>query len=1322
MINELKPQKLVYRDGISQAQRLVAELDPDYIRVEERSLADFVKFANDFAAYLKFFNSENEAAGNWGAFLSGGFEYGSPDQLNWLSGLIAYAENGHESAGYANHADQFANPHIVLFITFLKLLGNIKVQLNQFTKQHLDLYYYQLLGLDQKKPIPDVVNFIVQLTNEVDELVLKKGTQVTAGKDNLGKDRVYNIQKDTLITKAAVAGIKSLYADKRPVYLADKWDEKNKLRSVKEMMSMALGYDTFDPDQFLDADKKTDKDLVSRTALKYQLSDDHLTAIIDLFSTPKSILNGNYVVTALTTAYRRLQIKNKQKQAAGLFAFIELLLADADGRLPNFNGQAVDENIFLQINKALLDKADTLRGPALLYATKELLLSVADFSTLAAYVQKRELDERDWAQVYALLDVVLQKKGIAAVVPPDTEWLDMAKEDDLKAAIMQGETGHARAFGRVSAGNTLYPAIGLAIASPKFVLNDGKRVIDIYLSCTQINGLEKARLQQELNSKAKKMPPFRMMLSADGGWKEIAVNELSFDDFIRTGNSTALPGLSFSNGKISCASAQFAKADVGNYVVDAGGQVYLIEGYIDQKNVEVTLKATVAAAANNQKYAANDVYLNALRIRLNMDEEVTTVTDVPVLPKGLLKEYGGQPMLAMVLNNSGGKQNPAYISWYQLLHQLVIQKIRVDIAVTGIRALTLQNDFSVLSPKKPFEPFGTVPQVGNRFYFSHSQLAGKAIDALTLDFEWLNAPQDFKAYYANYRKVADEEINNSNKPITGNEHFLGKLELIDNEDATPLGNIKLFARNAPVSIRGSFEDIPVDKLNTGEDVVNWKRYFSLELLTDFNHAAYTALLTKQALAYDDKAIRAYTLNAPYVPKIKQLTAGYTTSFEILPGKPDDSARLIGIEAFGYRELSPGNAGGMRLVPLFAHAGELFIGLKGLGRQQQLSLLFQLAGGTANPELPSPVITWSYLKNENWIALPASAVVSDTTNGLANTGLVEINIPGDISNTNRLLGDDLYWLKISVNEYSDAIPDLIDIVAQGVNALFINQGNHASHFTAPLAPGSIRATVQMVAGIKKLDQPFASVGGKPQETEAQFYVRVSERLRHKNRALAVWDYERLILGQFPEIYKVKCMPGTFSDRPEDIGKVDIIVITNTKGLHAFDHFQPKVPADLLLRITGYMEQRIPPFVSIKVRNPVYVKIKVKTGVRIKKGYSEAYYRLQLEQDLKQFLSPWAFDDHADIIIGGNIYHNAIVNFIARQPYIDHVATIKLLQSTGDDPYREVKSAGKAAAANPDMILVSAPAHDISLLTDDEFLPSSMAGIGYMQIDNDFVVIT
>ena len=86
-----------------------------------------------------------------------------------------------------------------------------------------------------------------------------------------------------------------------------------------------------------------------------------------------------------------------------------------------------------------------------------------------------------------------------------------------------------------------------------------------------------------------------------------------------------------------------------------------------------------------------------------------------------------------------------------------------------------------------------------------------------------------------------------------------------------------------------------------------------------------------------------------------------------------------------------------------------------------------------------------------------------------------------------------------------------------------------------------------------------------ERAEAFYGRVSERLRHKQRALTQWDYERIVLERFPEVYKAKCIPAGLSGNGGQPGRVGLVVIPDIRNRFPFDPFEPKAPSDLLADI-------------------------------------------------------------------------------------------------------------------------------------------------------------
>lgn len=536
----------------------------------------------------------------------------------------------------------------------------------------------------------------------------------------------------------------------------------------------------------------------------------------------------------------------------------------------------------------------------------------------------------------------------------------------------------------------------------------------------------------------------------------------------------------------------------------------------------------------------------------------------------------------------------------------------------------------------------------------------------------------------------------------------------------------------------------------------WKDYLLVDakkkLLPQF---AYTSPYSK----YDAGAID--------VESYKKLLNGVT--------KIDWNAEIIPkmIEASGLKEKTQGDIN--QYSGIIQEEGMLFIGIENLYPLQSISLLFQFAEGSAEDEdNDPPEIHWSYLTNNEWRPLKTENLVSDGTYGFQATGIVKIDVPADITSHNSIMPDNLVWFSASVKEKSNCIPMLVDVVAQAVVASFKDNGNAQSHFDMALPAGSISKLVVEVDEVSSVNQPFASFDGKHKEIGKEFYTRVSERLRHKARAITAWDYEHLVLDRFPSIYKVKCIThtdpnclcptptvvpddkhedctigrheilfdpssavlnaaaqsdlnraadamtknpdcviqlygfngkadekiirlnksriknilqhfkdkgiprerfqkgGDRSSKPDAIviigitshddnccgpqiapGHVLIIPIANLKNRNAVNPLQPKTSRLTLLAIQDYLSKRTSPFVHVYARNPVYEQVLVYFKVKFFPGTDKGYYLKKLNDEIVHFLTPWAFDENAEVKFGQKIYASSIINFIEERPYVDFI---------------------------------------------------------------------
>lgn len=429
-----------------------------------------------------------------------------------------------------------------------------------------------------------------------------------------------------------------------------------------------------------------------------------------------------------------------------------------------------------------------------------------------------------------------------------------------------------------------------------------------------------------------------------------------------------------------------------------------------------------------------------------------------------------------------------------------------------------------------------------------------------------------------------------------------------------------------------------------------------------------------------------TLKEPYTPTIRSIALSYTA----IANKGD--CQLFHLYPFdGYQSLTTETT--PYLLPQFSHEGELFLGLEDLEAPIALPLLFQVAEETANTDLARANVEWYYLKDNIWQQLEDHQILSDTTKGLIASGIVNLAIPSDISkDKTTILDPKFYWLKVSIAERSKAICQMIGVHTQAARVTFTDRGNDPNHLATPIARGTIAKLVTPQPQIKKIEQPYDSFGGQVAEQSKQFYTRISEHLRHKGRAVTIFDYERLVLEKFTQIYKVRCINHgqvNPSGQLQELmpGAVTLAVIRDLSLQPTTNNLEPKVNINLLQEIEMYLSKLCSSWVEIRAVNPQYQRIRVKFQVQFKEPYQAnfGYYRRQLERDIIGFLSPWTVDKGAEINFGGKVYRSSILNFVEEQDYVDYLVNFEM-DLDGQLNLRE------AVASTAHSILVSVPFAD------------------------------
>jgi hypothetical protein len=401
---------------------------------------------------------------------------------------------------------------------------------------------------------------------------------------------------------------------------------------------------------------------------------------------------------------------------------------------------------------------------------------------------------------------------------------------------------------------------------------------------------------------------------------------------------------------------------------------------------------------------------------------------------------------------------------------------------------------------------------------------------------------------------------------------------------------------------------------------------------------------------------------PYTPVIKSISIDYRAIARI------NDIDLIHLYPYKdtYKheelELQP------TLFPVFCDEGTLFIGLKELIPASNLKVLFQLAEATADSESAREEISWHYLDNNQWKKLRNGfEVLDDAIDGLTTSGIVKFSLPENMTKDNTILPKDLHWIKASIPKNSKTVSETIALHTQAIRASFTNDTlNDKLRLSKPLDANAISKLNEADTNVKKLIQPYGSFGGRVPEEEGHIYVRVSELLRHKGRAIQKFDYERLALEAFPQLFKTKCINHSFAlnaheyinDFPIAPGYVLLAVIPDLNQLSAAQSFEPRVPVSMLDDIQEYFKKRTSPFVRFRAMNPRYERIQLCLKVKLYLGKDENYYKEKLKQDLKEFLAPWAIGQYDKLTFGQCVSRSEIIRFLETRDYIDYILDLKM----------------------------------------------------------------
>jgi hypothetical protein len=716
------------------------------------------------------------------------------------------------------------------------------------------------------------------------------------------------------------------------------------------------------------------------------------------------------------------------------------------------------------------------------------------------------------------------------------------------------------------------------------------------------------------------------------------------------------------------------------------------------------------------------------------------------------------PLCSITLNKN------ADVYPYSLLKGLTLNTIHIDVSVKGVSDLALFNQYGALDSFIPFMPFGPMPVKGDYLVIGYHEMANKNVDCADITIKWSNVPfqeNGFKEYYTGYSYPFS---NNSfeatitelydGKWISGDESK-NKIHLFDTEQNAYNKNENGIGRILPEK---QIRQIPLESFREKSTLITkdafsyttkskngYLRLMLTNPMCGFGNSLYANDSASSMISQMYKRNKVTILSPPYVPVVSEIRLNYQShtviKFSHVYAPETDLKKIDSfyhIHPLGIHNLYPmDEIENITLIPELDKCGtrdkmkgNLFIGLKGNKPTGTLSLFFKMSEDTFTKE--ESKILWFYLRSNQWIEIEPRRLVSDSTYGLVTTGIVTMYLPDDFNIDQTIMPQGMYWLRASVENCPGKFGSVCSIKTNGVILTRNVKMSDTSMSKLSIAPGSIKELAVTSPGIDAVLQQQASFGGAIRESESEYVTRVSERLRHKNRVVTVYDYEHVITDKFPEVFKVKCFPNMSSNDTQYLhpGNVLIAVIAQLENRETTEFQFPKLNAVLLRKIETYVKKLSSACATIEVINPVYEEIQVRGSIVLKRDLSQVNAVYNVNKAISDFISPWSKNGNTTCF-GWKIQLSELQQYIRALPQVEYITDFSVLHKTSNDSrtYNLHDSAEQAIGKRmwqsilpqvPWSICIPLRYHAIEVLDNIKNIRPDITGINKADVGNILIV--
>ena len=703
---------------------------------------------------------------------------------------------------------------------------------------------------------------------------------------------------------------------------------------------------------------------------------------------------------------------------------------------------------------------------------------------------------------------------------------------------------------------------------------------------------------------------------------------------------------------------------------------------------------------------------------------------------------GNHPLLQINLNQNN------YYNSYSFLSTLELLKINIDVEVSNLKKVKIYREGQLVDSNSDFYFFGPLAKYGASFYVGCEELFNKKISAFGIEWDYTNIPpncKDIQPYYAAYNpkfenssfQIKMTTLSDFKYQESEEEQF--EFDLFEtNDDDELISSRKIKFNNLDsLKIKPNFL-INSNYLNEfSNDIETGLLKFELSKPYDgFGFDLYPKLQSDQiASQFDNKKkssqINVPTLNEPFSPQISNLQLSYKAKTTLVfddennfENDVEEDNMFFQISPFGVENtFSKEEISSKTIFHNFSNEGELVVGLESNKPFTGINMLFEIIKSENTNYEFSRQIDWYYSSYEGWKRLNNDNILYDQTLNLMKTGIISFRFPEDFSRSRKILNEKRFYLKACSTNKADQFSLIKSIVTNANTVVEVINSSQRKRLEK-IKANTVEGFEKKVPGVIAVNQPFESGPFKTFEEPIQFYQRVSELLRHKNRPVTKWDIERFILNQFDWLSHVICF-GDLS--PNSQSNIKVLCMKRIENFQNIE--EVKLSMAEMSQIIETVSRYMTPFAKINIVNPIFEDLWVKCKLRFRdtpvgKGIE------QLNQDLLDFICKWRINGEDNPHnIPNRIKKYDIIKFIKTRDYVAFVTGISIVhfRQMEDGSIYSYDSAVQnensefIESGTPWSVIVPRNNHKIKILTKEEYSPPEPTNFSEMGIDTSFLIV-